>query len=410
VKAKAAVKVLKAAVKVVSQGKHNTLGYVAVRAGQLVVTAERDNNSMIAVIDGLGLQSDSLVGNEALALDVYELGQWLKFVGPLLKACPRRGSGNGLGEGELIIHPQGDKCALRIYDKEWPLSGQRVEIGEPPSTQDAELEVTVNAGTLAEVIGQVSGCIAGKDDTRSTLRWVHLVERDDYLCVEAANGFYMAQSRLSYREMVQTKREQHLLPGIDWQFGPLIEALLGIHWAETVKVRVKPALAQAGGEVIAIVGEGFTITVKSEGTFPDTAQIIPRRMIAAPDALLLDVGEVLRALPEAEMQTEYGPSKGTGGVMLYTADEQTLGVKGLGVDPRESGEISWAVFVNAKYLSTLLKSSGCDLLQVKWDYTHPSGTIVFADDGDWIGLLMPLFRYSPDGGQKAGIARKEVTA
>jgi hypothetical protein len=211
----------------------------------------------------------------------------------------------------------------------------------------------------------------------------------------------MAQSRLSYRDMVQTKREQHLLPGIDWQFGPLIEALLGIHWAEPVKVRVK-------GEVIAIVGEDFTITVTSAGTFPDTAQIIPKRMIAAPDSLLLDVGEVLRALPEAVMQTEYSPSKGTDGVMLYTADGQTLGVKGLGTDPRESGEVKWAVFVNAKYLATLLKGSGRDLLQVKWDYAHPAGMIVFADDGDWLGVLMPLFRYSQDGGQKAGIAQKEV--
>jgi len=188
------------------------------------------------------------------------------------------------------------------------------------------------------------------------------------------------------------------LPGIDWQFGPMIEGLLDL--AKVEKVRV-----QVAGERARIAGQGFTIDSTAVGRFPYTEEIIKNDRIGAADALLVDVGEILKALPEAHMQTEFGKLKGTDAVLLYTDDRATVKVKGVGQDLLG---VKWGVYVNGKLLKKILQTSRRDLLQVKWNYKYPvDGPLHFADDGDWIGLLMPMHLRDRDG---AGIPqRKEVT-
>jgi len=362
---------LKAARKVVSGGRYGECGQVAVKDGQLIVRAERDDNCMIARIDGIGEQG-CLQEGQVFALDLADLGNWLKFAGPVLK--------NGIGSGELTITPLTEsECAVRVYDKEWRLGG-RTE--GPPSqaeiTPEVELEIT--ADSLRSAFAEVSPCAAGKDDHRAVLHWLHFAQREGGLYVEAADGFLLVQRRICRMARIAGTASGEL-PGIDWQFGPMIEELLDL--AKVEKVRV-----QVAGERARIAGQGFTIDSTAVGRFPYTEAIIQKDRIGAADALLVDVGEILRALPEAHMQTEYGELKGTGAVLLYTDDRATLKVKGPG---QTLAEVKWGVHVNGKLLKKILQASHRDLLQVKWDYKMPaSGALHLADDGDWIGLLMPM--------------------
>ena len=212
--------------------------------------------------------------------------------------------------------------------------------------------------------------------------------------MEAADGFLLAQSRIDHMAKVAGTAEGEL-PGIDWQFGPMIEKLLDL--AKVEKVRV-----QVAGERARIAGQGFTIDSTAVGRFPYTEAIIQKDRIGAADALLVDVGEILKALPEAHMQTEYGELKGTEAVLLYTDDRATVKVKGVGQDLLG---VKWGVYVNGKLLKKILQASHRDLLQVKWNYKYPvDGALHFADDGDWIGLLMPMHIRDRDG---AGIPQQE---
>lgn len=388
-KAKEEIRILKAALRI--------KGVVAVQGeGELVVTAQAGDNRMIAVIEGRGGESTPGVdsrGDKVLALDAQELGQWLKLVEPLLK--------NGLGGEKLTITPQGGRADLRVGARAWSIAGLSIE-AETREALKAEVEVTMDAADLLKHLGEVKDCVAGKEDKRTVLRQVHFVERDGRLGLEAANGYYMARTRLLYRERGRVRLDS-TLPGVDWRFGPLIEALLST--AGEVQVRI----AGTGGQgTVELAGGEFTVQVTAWGTFPDTAQIIPWRMIGAADSLLLDVGDILAALPEARMQTAYGPGKGTEGVLLYTEDGATLRVRGVAsVLCSPAPAPLWGIHVNGKFLETLLKGSGRDLLQAKWDYNHPNGPLVLADDGDWIALLMPLW-VNVGQEQSAGIARKEA--
>ena len=262
-----------------------------------------------------------------------------------------------------------------------------IEASEFPPARTAptgSVEITIAAPVLREGLRRVIKNAAAGNDPRPVLRGVYMAFKGATLTLATADGFRLAEQRLTLPEPVDEPRTA-LIPAT------LMSEVYGLLAKEDGQVTIMlPPNGSAGSFVHFVTGRTDIACIQVEGMFPSYQQLIPRQ---TSDLLTLDCTELTNAV-----RTVATLGEGRLRLLPHQGEPGSLTITAKGEVDNATSEID-AILRGSPSKIALMSGFALDALdalgpgQITLQTSMPSSPMVFrkVDDADYLHVIMPLF-------------------